>query len=53
MEVLEELKTLCRELGEESLIPRIESFVTLNKEFESKRAKTLLKSPYSALPRGF
>jgi len=43
MKVLEELKTLCRELGEESLIPRIESFITLSKEFESKKGKEFVE----------
>lgn len=43
MDVLEELKALCKELGEENLIPRIESFLTLNKEFESKKGKEFVE----------
>ncbi|WP_456453715.1 DUF3216 domain-containing protein [Thermococcus sp.] len=52
MDVLEELKTLCMELGEEGLIPRIESFVSLNRELESKKGKEFVDAAILGFAEG-
>jgi len=52
MDVLEELKALCKELGEENLIPRIESFLTLNKEFESKKGEEFIEASMLGFAEG-
>ena len=38
-----ELRALCEELGEMSLVERIDSFITLNKGLESKRGREFIE----------
>ncbi|WP_209475473.1 DUF3216 domain-containing protein [Thermococcus stetteri] len=40
---IEELKELLKELGEEGLIKRLESFVRMNEGLESKRGEDFIK----------
>jgi len=40
---IEELKKLCKELGEKNLVGRIDSFVALNEGLESKKGKDFIK----------
>ncbi|AEH24357.1 DUF3216 domain-containing protein [Pyrococcus yayanosii] len=41
--LIEEVKELCRELGEEGLITTIDSFVSLNRELEGKRGNEFVE----------
>ncbi|AIF69820.1 hypothetical protein PAP_07150 [Palaeococcus pacificus DY20341] len=44
MEVVEEIKKLCHELGEEDVVKRIDSFVALNEELESKKGREFIEA---------
>ena len=44
MEVVEETKKLCHELGEEDVAKRIDSFVALNEELEPKKGREFIEA---------